>query len=300
MTGKERDILLLIDANSLIHRAFHALPPFRTPNGESSGALYGLASILIKVFKERPPRYVAAAFDYPGPTFREKEYKEYKATRPKAADELISQLIESRTLLEKFGVAVIEKPGWEADDIVATLARRYGGDGVRAVILSGDLDVLQAVDGERILVEVPRKGISDTVVYNEQAVIERFGVAPQKLADFKGLVGDTSDNIPGVPGVGPKTAAGVLRDYASLEAMYEDLHTVGIPNKNLQKKLLAYEKQALLSKKLATLDMNVPVDVDLHDLEVKAPLADKELVRYLRQLGFESLAQRCIASREKG
>lgn len=286
--------MLLLDANSLIHRAFHALPPLTTPSGAPSGALYGLASILIKIFRERPPRYAIAAFDHPKPTFREKEYRAYKATRPRVPDELISQIIEAHTLLGKFHVQVVEKAGWEADDIVATLAAKHAAKGLQVVILSGDLDTLQAVKGNAVVVEVPQKGISDTVVYTEDKVEERFGTPPRKLADYKGLVGDVSDNIPGVPGIGPKTAAALLADYNSLEEMYEDIREVGMSNAKLREKLLQHEKQALLSKKLAVLDTNTPVSVSLQEAEVGNPLEDGSVIEYLEILGFGSLARRVV------
>lgn len=288
-----RDTLLLIDANSLIHRAFHALPPFTTPDGRPSGALYGLASILIKILKERPFEFGVAAFDHPAPTAREGLYKEYKATRPPAADGLIPQIKESHKLLTAFGIKTLEHAGWEADDIVATLAHRFADEEtLQVIILSGDLDMLQAVKKDYVVVETPKKGISNTVVYNEEAVRERFGVLPANFADFKGLTGDTSDNIPGVPGIGPKTASDLISRYGALENFYEELAEIGISNKKLQQKLLDHKDQALLSKKLATLKIDLPMEINLKDIQMKAPLVDPELTRYLESLGFESLVKR--------
>lgn len=292
-----KDILLLIDANSLIHRAFHALPPFTTPDGKPSGALYGLSSILIKVFKERPFEFGVAAFDHPAPTVREGLYKEYKATRPPVADTLISQIKESHGLLRSFGIKTLEHPGWEADDIVATLAHRFAGkENLQIIILSGDLDMLQITEGDQVVVEVPKKGISNTVIYSEEAVRERFGILPANLTDFKGLTGDTSDNIPGVPGIGPKTASDLISRYGTLENLYQDLSEIGIGNKKLQQKLLEYKDQALLSKKLATLKKDLPLDINLENLQVASPLSSPRLVAYLRDLGFESLVKRIEGS----
>ncbi len=288
-----KDTLLLIDANSLIHRAFHALPPFTTPDGRPSGALYGLASILIKVFKERPFEFGIAAFDHPAPTVREGIYKEYKATRPPVAETLISQLKESHELLRAFGVRTLQHAGWEADDIVATLAHRFRDrENLQIIILSGDLDMLQMVDDEKIVVEVPKKGISSTVIYDRGAVRERFGILPENLTDFKGLVGDTSDNIPGVPGIGPKTAADLISRYGPLENLYKEISEIGIPNKKLQQKLTDYKEQALLSKKLATLKKDLLLDISSEDLKVVSPLTSPELAKYLGGLGFESLVKR--------
>ncbi|MBI2594675.1 MAG: hypothetical protein HYW38_00205 [Candidatus Colwellbacteria bacterium] len=294
-----KDTLLLIDANSLIHRSYHALPPFTTPDGRPSGALYGLASILIKVFKERPSRFGLAAFDHPAPTIREGFYKEYKATRPPTADTLIAQIKESHKLLAAFGIKDLEHAGWEADDILATLAHRFASkEGPQIIILSGDLDMLQVVENDKVVVETPQKGISNTVIYNEAAVKERFGILPDLLADFKGLTGETSDNIPGVPGIGPKTACDLISRYGTLETLYKDLSEIGIGNKRLEQKLLDHKDQALLSKKLATLKKDLPLDIDLENLQIKPPLKDPQLADYLKSLGFESLVKRIEEHKE--
>ncbi|MBI2506756.1 MAG: hypothetical protein HYW00_01290 [Candidatus Colwellbacteria bacterium] len=288
-----KDTLLLIDANSLIHRAFHALPPFTTPDGRPSGALYGLASILIKVFKERPFEFGLAAFDHPSPTLREGIYKEYKATRPPLAEPLIPQIQESHKLLAIFGIKTLEHAGWEADDIVATLAQRFKNEkNLQTIILSGDLDLLQMVEDDKVLVEVPQKGISNTSIYNEEAVKARFGISPKLLIDYKGLVGDPSDNIQGVPGIGPKTASELTSRYGPLEALYEEAEGIGLNNQKLQQKLLDYKEQAFLSKKLVTLKKDLPLEIDLKELEINSPLTDPKLVDYLKSLGFESLVKR--------
>jgi DNA polymerase-1 len=292
---KKKDILLLIDANSLIHRAFHALPPLIAQDGRPSGALYGLASILIKVFNERSPKYVAAAFDRPEPTLRKKEYKEYKSTRPPTHKDLISQIQEAHSLLENFGVMVFEQPGWEADDIVAKLAYiNANRENLKIVILSGDLDLLQAAQNNRVFIEVPKKGISETVLYNEKEIEERFGVFSSQLADYKGLVGDKSDNIPGVPGIGPKTASELIRKYKSIENIYKETDGIGMANKKLYETLINYYDQAILSKKLATLDLNVPISIKIEELEIKKLPNNERLIVYLKTLGFESLIKRIV------
>lgn len=290
--NETREKLLLIDANSLIHRSFHALPPFKTPDGSPSGALYGLASILIKVMRERPPRYIAAAFDRPEPTFRKKEYKDYKGTRAPTADDLIIQLKEAHNLLAAFGIKSFDLAGFEADDIVATMAKRFGGKNIQAVILSGDLDTLQVVDGDDIVVEFPKKGISETVIYNREAVIERFDVKPEELADYKGLVGDTSDNIPGVPGVGPKTAARLIKDYGTLKNMYKDIEEVGMSDEKLRKKLIDNKDQALMSKKLATLDLDVKISAELDEIDMTKSFNKEKALKYIEKLGSNTLKDR--------
>ena len=291
-----RDALLLIDANSLIHRAFHALPPLTAPDGRPAGALYGLASIIIKILKEGPtgegsPEYIAAAFDRPEPTHRESEYKEYKVTRPPAHADLISQLIESHKLFKTLGIKTFELPGWEADDIVTTLASKFSAEGLKVFILSGDRDVLQAVHNNDVKVIMPQRGISNTITYDEKAVKEKFGVAPEQLADYKGLVGDVSDNIPGVPGVGPKTAANLVGRYGSLEEIYKEVDGVGMENPKLQEKLKTYREQAFLSKKLATLESNLQIKISANELTFR-PLPEKDVAKYFEQLGFKSLLER--------
>ncbi len=288
-----KDTLLLIDANSLIYRAFHALPPFTSPHGRPSGALYGLASILIKVFKERPFEYGAAAFDTPEPTVRESTYKAYKATRPPVPPALGPQIQEAHLLLDAFGIKTLEIPGWEADDIVATLAHRFAKEkNLQIIALSGDLDLLQIVRNNKIVVEMPKKGISNTVIYNEEAVEERFGIRPGQLTDFKGLTGDTSDNVPGVPGVGPKTASDLVKRYGTLEKLYKEADEIGMPNEKLRQRLRLHKDQALLSKELVTLNYDLPLGVSLSDLAITRSLTHKEIVDYLSSWGFQSLAKR--------
>ena len=285
-------ILLLIDANSLIHRAFHALPPLNAPDGRATQALYGVASILLKLFRDSRPDYVAALFDRPEPTFRKEKFKEYKAHRPKAPDDLISQIIEAKNLFQKFGIRFFEKPGFEADDLIATLATRFSSDGKagkdsRVVILTGDLDTLQIVDGERLVVRTFRKGISDTFIYNEEAVKERYGLRPDQLVDYKALVGDQSDNVPGVAGVGEKTATSLLQKYGNLENVYKNLDK----EPKLGKKLVGTEEQAKFSKSLVVLEKEAPVEVeDLEELRIVEN--GKNLEAYLGGLGFESLVKR--------
>lgn len=290
------DTLLLIDANSLIHRAFHALPPLTSPSGVPSGAIYGVASILIKIFKEGPTGegpagYIAAAFDRPEPTFREQEYKEYKITRAPTADELVSQLIECKQLFKVMGVRTFDSPGWEADDVVFTLAKRFNKEGLKVFILSGDRDMMQAVDDKEIQVIMPQRGISDTVIYDEVAVMGKYGISPKQFADYKGLVGDTSDNIPGVPGIGPKTATALIGEYGSLDKLYDEVNGVGLKNVKLQDKLKTYEKQALLSRKLATMNGDIQLDVSASDLKFNPP-SYESLAEYFEKFGFKTLLER--------
>ncbi|MFH1193208.1 MAG: DNA polymerase [Candidatus Jorgensenbacteria bacterium] len=279
--------LLLIDSHALIHRAFHALPPLISPAGEPVGALYGLARTLNKVLEERKPDYVAAAFDRPEPTFRKEAFKEYKAQRPKAPDELVSQLIKARKLFKAFHIPIFERPGSEADDIIGTLAERFKNNpDIRIVILTGDLDALQLVVGNHVVVETMKKGVTEMVTYDEKAVEARYGLPVSALVDYKGLVGDPSDNIKGVKGVGPKTAEKLLKEFGTLEGIFERMP----PTHPLAQKILPFKEQAFFAKKLATIDRYVPLEVKEEELPYQ-PATKETLAPFFETLGFKSLTK---------
>lgn len=282
--------LLLIDANSLIHRSFHALPPLTTPKGEPINAVYGLSSILLKLVRDHNPDYVAAAFDRKEPTFRDAMYAEYKAHRPPTANELISQLIEAHNTFEKFGIKVMEQAGLEADDIVGTLAEKMKKEpDVKVIIFSGDKDNLQLIDGDKVVVELLKTGVSKTVTYNEALFLQDYGFSPRQLVDYKALIGDTSDNIPGVTGIGPKGATDLIKQYGTVEKIYEEVGL--IPKEVLRKKLEAGRESAFLSKKLAAIKCDADLPVTLEDLKQVA--LDKESLRkYFEEMGFKSLVER--------
>ncbi len=279
--------LLLIDANSLLYRSFFALPPLTAPDGTPSGGLYGLASILIKIFREHRPDYAAAAFDRPEPTFRKQSFAEYKITRPAAPEPLIFQVKESPSLFSAFNIKSFALAGFEADDIIATFARRFREE-EEIIILSGDHDTLQAVEDDRIIVWIPRKGISEFDIYNEDGVVKKYGIKPGQMSDYKGLVGDKSDNIPGVRGIGPKTASVLIRQFGSLEEFYE---IAGDSNDSRYQKIIAGKESALLSKRLAKLDFNVPLEASLNDLLVREIDLEK-IKEFFNRKGFNSLISR--------
>jgi DNA polymerase-1 len=294
MTTNDMKTLLLIDANSIIHRSFHALPPFTAPGGQPSGALYGLASILLKLWREERPDYAAALFDRPEPTFRDKKYAAYKAQRPPAADELVSQIIEARHLFEAFGIKTFEKPGFEADDLIATLATRFKNEkDLQIVILTGDRDTLQLVEGEKVVVRTFNKGVSDTTTYDEKAVIEKYGLAPVQLIDYKALVGDASDNIKGVPGVGPKTATELMQKFGSVENIYNHL----ADDPKLEKKFGPFRKEAELSRELVTLEKNAPITLPALDA-LAPPQEAQALNAYFERMGFSTLLKRLNGKEE--
>ncbi len=282
--------LLLIDANSLIHRFFHEMPPLTTPKGEPIGAVYGLSQVILKIWREIKPDYIAACFDRPEPTFRKEVFKEYKAHRPPAASELIFQIIKSHELFSQFGIKVMEKAGFEADDMIGTLAERFKKEpDLRVVIFSGDADTFQLVEGDKVVVHFLIKGITETVLYNEAAVVAKYELKPSQLPDLKGFTGDASDNIPGVKGVGPKTAQPLIKEFGSIEEVYNSLGIV--PDKVL-KKIADHKDVALLSKKLAIIKRDVPLDIaGLEDLAAK-PIDAESAKKYFEELGFMSLVKR--------
>jgi len=254
--------LLLIDANSIMHRAFHALPPLKKKNGEMVNAVYGFLLIFIKSIKDFRPDYIITAFDLPAPTFRHKKYKEYKAKRVAAPQEFYNQIPMVKELLRLFKVPVLEKAGFEADDIIGTVSRRFPEKETEIIILSGDNDILQLVN-KKTKVSAPKRGIKDVILYDENTVKERFGgLTPEQLVDYKGLRGDASDNIPGVRGIGEKTATSLLLEFKSLKNIYNNLED--IPGRT--KQLLEESKdQAFLSRELGEIDTNVPIKINLKD-----------------------------------
>lgn len=282
--------LLLIDANALIHRSFHAMPPLSTPKGEPIQAIYGLSRILLKIFREGPPTggfdYVAALFDRPERTFRKEKYEEYKAKRPKAPDELVSQIVKAREVFGKFRVKTIEIPGYEADDLIGTLAKRFAKEkDLKVTILSGDKDLLQLVEDGKVTVKTFKKGIGEMMEYHEAEVKEHYGLTPGQLPDFKAISGDPSDNIPGIPGVGPKTTTPLLQKFGTVENLYAHLS----PDDKWYEKFAPHKKDVLMYKELATINCEAPIELGgIEDLK-KEPLDTAELDAYFAELGFRSM-----------
>lgn len=281
--------LLLIDANALIHRFFHAMPPLTTPKGEPIGSVYGLCGMFFKIFTERRPDYIAAAFDRPEKTFREEQFEEYKIHRAPAPDELVSQIIRAPEVFDLFGVKKFSEAGFEADDVIGTLVERFKNEpNLKIVILTGDLDMLQLVEDDKIVVQISKTGISESVLYNEAAVEKRYGLKPLQMPDLKGFLGDASDNIPGVKGIGPKTATPLLREFKTVEGVFENLPII-LPK--TAKKLEGREKEALFSKKLAIIRRDVSLSVQLEELRAKEPEKPK-LKKYFEEMGFRTFLER--------
>lgn len=278
--------VMLIDANSLLYRAFFALPPLENSKGQPTGAVYGFINMLMKLLEDYPVDYAVAAFDLPGPTRRVEEYAEYKANRPPTPFELRSQMQIARDVLDALGVVRVELEGYEADDLVGSLARTAKENGCFVWIVSGDRDILQVVD-DNTRVILTQKGISQTKVYDPQAVAERYSVSPPQIVDIKGLMGDSSDNIPGVPGIGEKTAIKLISQYGSVAGVYENIESLkGKQRENLE----TYREQAFLSRKLAEIDVRAPLSLDWPPPRLQRD--DKKLYSLFKDLEFNTLLQR--------
>ena len=289
--AQNKPLLVLFDGNALIHRAFHALPPLAvTRTGEPTGAVSGFATMVLKVLSELKPTHCAVAFDHPAPTFRHKEFAEYKAHRPPAPDDLISQFKRVHQLVDAFNIASFEAEGYEADDILGTLARQASQEGIETIIVTGDMDTLQLVE-PRVKVMTPRPGkpFSDTVLYDEGKVEERYGLTPRQIADLKGLKGDPSDNIPGVPGVGEKTAVKLLQQYQTVDGIYQ--HIDEVQPAKAHNALAENEEAARQSKRLATIVTDVPIELDLPNCAV-GEFDRGKVVELFRELEFNRLLGR--------
>lgn len=277
---------VVFDGNAIVHRAYHAMPPMTTKGGELINAVYGYSSMMLKVLTELKPDYVAVAFDMAAPTFRHDEYKEYKATRVKAPEDLYDQFLRVREVTKALNIPIFEKEGFEADDLIGTLACVAPKD-VEVIIVTGDLDELQLVD-KRTKVYTMKRGFSDTVLYDEAAVKERYGFGPEKLVDYKALRGDPSDNIPGVAGVGEKSAMTLIQKYGSLENIYKNIDEI---TGSLKTKLEEGKENAFLSKRLSQIVCDVSVKLNLDDC-CTHDFDRQKVFTLFQELGFKSLLNR--------
>ncbi len=279
--------IILIDGNAIIHRSFHALPLLTTKQGELVNAVYGFASTLLSVIEKFKPKYIAVSFDLKGPTFRHKKFEDYKATRTKAPDELYSQIDRVKEVVRAFNIPIYEKDGFEADDVIGTIAKKIKRKEAEVVIVTGDLDTLQLVD-ENIKVWTVSRGINKAILYDKEKVKERYGLEPAQLKDYKGIRGDTSDNIPGVKGIGDKGATNLLQKYKSLENVYRNISEIKGATKD---KLERDKSQAFMSKELGTIRLDVPLEFDLEKC-LTHNFNRNEIVKLFQELNFFSLIKR--------
>ena len=290
--------LVLIDSNALVHRAFHALPPtLNSATGVPTNAIFGFMAVMIRMIKDLNPDYIVATFDLPGATFRHEEFAEYKSHRVKAPDELYLQIPYIKEILTKFGVPIFEKAGFEADDLIGALAEQAKTEkDLQVIIMTGDLDTLQLVEGDKVVIFTLRKGMTDTMIYDEKGVVARYGLNPNQLIDYRGLKGDPSDNIPGVPGIGDVTASALIKQFSSLEKLYEALEKKGKLPKFLTPKLVerltANKDQAFFSKHLSTIIRDVDIDFDLKKTEWREHLDKPALEKSLKDLALYGIVKR--------
>jgi len=282
----------LFDGNALVHRAFHALPPLTVnKTGEMVGAVYGFALILLKAINELQPTHYAIAFDKKAPTFRHQMFDQYKAHRPPTPEELVNQLGRVRQLVEAFHIPIFELDDYEADDVLGTLSQQASQQGVDTIIVTGDADANQLVS-PKVKIFYPRRTFGDTTLYDEDAVIQRYGIKPEHIADLKGLQGDPSDNIPGVPGIGEKTAVKLIQQFGTIEEIYAHIDEVTPPR--LQKILRENEEIARQSKQLATIVTEAPITLDLDDCQV-SHYDRQQVAELFRELDFASLLSKLPA-----
>ena len=291
--------LVLIDGNAILHRAYHALPPLTTKSGEPINAVYGFISILLRIINDMKPTHLAVCFDRPEKTFRKEKYVKYQAQRPVMDDFLSSQVTKMHDVLDAFSIPVYEKAGFEADDVIGTIAKKTQSSKLKAqngeinetIIVTGDRDIFQLID-KKVKVYVPVKGLKEGKIYGEKEVREEFDFAPIQMIDYKALVGDTSDNYPGVSGIGPKTARDLIVKYKTVENIYKNLDR--IPEK-VRGKLKDSKKEALFFKNIATIVTDVPVDVNLKKMG-DWDLGSEEAVRLFMSYGFKTLLTRVLGN----
>ena len=283
--------LIVIDGNALVHRAWHALPPLQTKSGQLVNAVYGFLLVFFKVLKDIKPTHCVVAFDLKGPTFRHEAFEAYKATRVKQPDELYEQIPILKKVLAALRVPVVEAQGYEADDVIGTIASRAEQAQLSTVIVTGDLDTLQLVS-DHVAVCTLKKGLSDTIIYDAVAVKARYGLPPQALVEYRALRGDPSDNIPGVKGIGEKTAALLIQKYGTIAKLYQALersNKVTTPlTPRLRELLLAHKAEAMMSRQLSEIVREVPISISLDDFVRRDP-DEATLVPLLQSLEFKSL-----------
>lgn len=282
--------LVLVDGNAIVHRAYHALPPLhKTEDGQLTNAVYGFFSMVLKITADLAPDHLIVCFDRPAPTFRKQMFSGYQATRPKMDDGLSNQFKIIREVLDKVKINVFDLDGYEADDLIGTLARQAAEENKdnQVIIVTGDRDLLQLVNSQ-VLILAPIIGVTKMILFDPPKVKEKYGVEPSNFVDYKALIGDNSDNYPGVGGIGPKTAMDLVNKFGTLEEIYEN---IGEVSPRISEKLATDAEQAVMAKKLATIEVNAPIHLKFNDCEVKS--IDREALHSsFEKLDFNSLISR--------
>ena len=283
-----RKKFILVDGQGLLYRAFYALPQLTTTYGQVVNAAYGFTMILIRLLEEEKPEYMVITFDTPVPTFRHKEFKEYKAHRKKMPEELISQIPLIREIINNYNIATCSKEGYEADDVIGTLAKEAEKRDCDTIIVTGDKDAFQLISPHtKIMTTV--KGVTEVKIYDEEGIRKKYGVEPKKIVDILALKGDSSDNIPGVPGIGEKTAVALIKEFGSVENILSN--SDNISKKSLREKIKKYKDQIKISKMLATIIREVPIKYDFDSFKVKQPNYE-ELWKIFKKLEFKNLLKK--------
>lgn len=278
--------LIIVDGNALMHRAFHAMPPLSTKSGEPINAVHGLVSMFLKVIQDLKPDFFIVAFDEKEKTFRQFALPSYQAQRPPMPPELSSQFDKAKLFLAAAKIPVYSMPGYEADDVIGTLSQNFKGE---VVVVTGDRDILQLVDdNKKVRLYMPITGLSNAKLYKEAETVERLGVAPKQIPDYKALVGDASDNYFGVPGIGPKTATNLLEKYKTVDGIYS--HIDDLPEK-LKEKLVNGKDSAMLSYKLATIILDVPIKIKFDEAQ-NWDIDSPEAIKLFEEFGFKTLTER--------
>ena len=282
--------LMLIDGHSILNRAFYAIPPLTAPDGTPTGAIYGFLNILFKFIDEEKPNKLIVAFDRSEPTFRHEKYKEYKGTRKSMDHDLRVQVPLVKDVLKSMNITIAEKPGYEADDIIGTLSKRMSANGEKVVIVSGDKDLLQLLD-DNITMKNPKTRAGKTTVdtYTPAELYEEYGVTPEEFVDLKALMGDTSDNIPGAKGIGPKTAMPLIAEYHTVENLLD--HIDDIKSKSTAKKLTESKDNIILSKFLAKIDVDAPIETDIDGAKLEN-LCNDNSMDFLIKLNLKTFVER--------
>ncbi|KKQ36594.1 MAG: polymerase protein [Candidatus Levybacteria bacterium GW2011_GWC2_37_7] len=295
--------LILIDGNAILHRAFHALPPLTNPDGIIVNAVYGFFSMFLKILEMHKPDFLIVCFDKKAPTFRKELFVGYQAKRPKMSDDLVPQIKFVHEILKKAKVEIFEVDGYEADDLIGTIANqsqkskiKSQKEGIEVFIVSGDRDLLQLVNAHVKMI-APITGLTNMLIFDEASVLQKYGIKPTQMVDYKALVGDPSDNYPGVAGIGPKTAVTLINEYGSLEEIYKNLEKIKTKNPNLAMKLATDAEAAGLAQKLAGVVLDAPITLDME--KAKIQYLDREgMKEEFEKYGFKSLLNRLSDKRQ--
>ncbi|MEK7551666.1 MAG: 5'-3' exonuclease H3TH domain-containing protein [Patescibacteria group bacterium] len=281
--------LVVIDGNAILHRAYHALPFLNTKDGNPTNAVYGFFSMLIKVIGDLRPEYLIVCFDRKAPTFRKQMFSGYQSKRPTMSDDLVPQIDVVYKALDRAKIKHFGIDGYEADDLIGTISKQAVEKGLEVIILSGDRDLLQLVN-PHVLMLAPVVGITNMTLFDVNKVKEKYGLNPLQIIDYKALVGDNSDNYPGVTGIGPKTASNLLQKYESLENLYKNISKLPMP---LQQKLATDAEQAAMAKKLATIVLDAPLSFEKEEA-LLSNMDIENLRQEFERLGFNSIQKRLL------